>query len=121
MGQVLHKDEKLTSKNGAFKAIVQADGNFVVYAPGDKPIWASNTGAQGHIHLVMQGDGNLVLYNPYNPGQNERPIWDSKTFGKDTNARLIIQNDGNLVVYGSKFEKDVLWESKSTQASFADP
>lgn len=89
-----------------------------MYAPGEKPIWASGTSGPVqnflHIHLVVQGDGNLVLYNPFNAGNNERPIWDSKTFGKDTKPILMMQDDGNLVLYGSKFAGDLLWASNST-------
>ena len=102
-----------------YHAIVQGDGNFVVYAPGDRPIWASNTHGPSenfpYVHLTVQGDGNLVLYNPYNPGQNERPIWASNTCGRDSNPRLVLEDDGNLVLLGSKFERDILWASNSSQ------
>ena len=47
--------------SGASRAVLQNDGNFVVYAPrGAK--WASGTSQQGV--LIMQNDGNLVLYGP---------------------------------------------------------
>lgn len=90
MNQLMHKNQRLTSKNGRFLAILQDDSNFVVYDNGHA-IWASNTnGRQGNIHLILQGDGNLVLYNPSHPDTNEHPIWDSKTWGKCHNPTLIM-------------------------------
>ena len=99
VNQSLHRNERLTSRNGRFAAIVQDDSNFVVYDNGHA-IWASNTvGHPGNLHLILQGDGNLVLYHPSNPGMNEHPIWDSKTYGRCHNPTLIMQDDGNLVLY----------------------
>lgn len=71
-GEILHVDQRLTSQNGKFFAIVQGDANFVVYTKDGHPIWASNTHGKGagHIHLICQADGNLVLYNPSIPGHN---------------------------------------------------
>ena len=46
---------------GAVKAIMQGDGNFVVYNSSGGAIW--NSGPKGGgAYLVMQGDGNLVIY-----------------------------------------------------------
>lgn len=48
---------------GAF-AVMQGDGNFVIYTGSGSPLWATNTGGSAADHLVMQGDGNIVLYGP---------------------------------------------------------
>jgi hypothetical protein len=64
-------------------AIMQTDGNFVVYAeyptyPGNfYPAWYSGTyGREGqNVFLRMQDDGNLVEYLPGGP-----PIWASGTY-----------------------------------------
>ena len=69
-GSSLTEGNELVSTNGWFAAVVQADGNFVVYKKPEKiaanSVWASNTNigrnANGYT-LVMQRDGNLVLYN----------------------------------------------------------
>jgi lambda family phage minor tail protein L len=66
----LTEGNELVSTNGWFAAVVQGDGNFVVYKKPEKiaanSVWASNTNigrnANGYT-LVMQKDGNLVLYN----------------------------------------------------------
>ena len=53
--------------------IMQNDGNLVIYLPGGKPIWASNTGQPGS-RLVVQDDGNVVIYQ-----QDGRPLWATNT------------------------------------------
>lgn len=102
----LTTNQMLQSRNGYFQAIMQADGNFVIYQLG-KPIWASQTAGQGFTpyNLVMQQDGNLVVYGYLNrcaPNQACVPAWASNTNGKGTAPYiLVMQNDGNLVVYDS--------------------
>ncbi len=97
-GQKLDTNEQLVSGNGVFNAIMQKDGNLVVYHRGSKAIWASNTyGPNGQWHVTLQTDGNLVVYNPINPGVNENPKWASNSMG--TNCVLTMQDDGNLVLY----------------------
>lgn len=44
------------------KAILQKDGNFVIYK-GDKALWATGTEEKHGTKLIMQTDGNLVLYD----------------------------------------------------------
>jgi hypothetical protein len=45
-------------------AILQGDGNFVVYGPAGHALWSSGTfGHRGDI-LLMQDDGHLVIYGP---------------------------------------------------------
>jgi hypothetical protein len=72
-----------------FYAVMQSDGNFVVYdgtGPGSQglPYWATNTSrSQGQFTAIMQTDGNFVLYagtpsgNPSSPGAPA--IWASNT------------------------------------------
>lgn len=43
------------------RAVMQRDGNFVIYGPFEAN-WSTDTGGQGICDLVMQNDGNLVLY-----------------------------------------------------------
>lgn len=43
------------------RAIMQTDGNFVIYGyPG--AIWASNTNGWHNAYLIVQNDGNVVIY-----------------------------------------------------------
>jgi hypothetical protein len=81
VNQCLARNERLTSRNGRFHAILADDSNFVVENNGNV-IWHSNTvGRPGNLHLILQGNGNLVLYNTPTPGSNEHPhlgpIWES--------------------------------------------
>jgi len=41
-GEKLEVGQSLTSANGAYKAILQDDGNFVLYT-SDKPVWHTDT------------------------------------------------------------------------------
>ncbi len=45
------------------KAIMQADGNFVVYDSSDIAKWNSETFGHSDTHVIMQSDGNLVVYD----------------------------------------------------------
>jgi hypothetical protein len=44
-------------------AIMQTDGNFVVFGPGGNAIWSTGTSGQGAVIVRVQDDGNLVLYS----------------------------------------------------------
>ncbi len=50
------------SADGAYDAVMQTDGNLVVYGPGGVN-WSSGTGVAGSF-LAMQSDGNAVIYAP---------------------------------------------------------
>ena len=53
-------------------AVMQGDGNLVLYGYDNRAVWASGvTGVLGSI-LVMQDDGNLVTYG-------SQPIWATGT------------------------------------------
>lgn len=84
----------LTSPDGRYRAVAQMDGNFVIYGPQNRVIWASNR-YTFMARVTLQGDGNLVSYGP---GPENRPIWWSGSWG-NWSARLVLQNDGNLVLY----------------------
>lgn len=96
-------NQAIISQNGKYNAIMQIDGNFVVYKQG-YPIWATNTARSGANVSVMQGDGNFVLYN------GNKPLWASQTAGSG-GKQLIIQNDGNLVIYTSNNKP--VWASQT--------
>jgi hypothetical protein len=57
-----------TQNRGVTQAVMQADGNFVIYA-GATPVWATNTDGNSGSIFAVQTDGNLVIYAP-------TPIWD---------------------------------------------
>ncbi len=109
--QMLTTNQALVSPNTFFSAVMQGDGNVVVYQQtlmGRVAIWSTHTNGSGATHLVMQGDGNLVLY-PGPPSQMSGAKWASGTHGSAP-FTLQMQNDGNLVVYGAD---GPLWSSKT--------
>ncbi len=96
--QNLQKGEYLTSANGRYNAVMQSDGNFVVYqvSPStSRAIWS--TGSSGW-YARMQNDGNFVIYN-----QSGTWNWTSQTGGRPLNMAnyLIINDDGSLEIYAN--------------------
>lgn len=94
--------------NNNFKAVVQGDGNFVLY-DANGPVWASKTDGVGiaPYRLALQADGNLVLYDGA-----QQAIWASATHGQGKGPyRLNLQSDRNLVLYDS--ESKALWASNT--------
>ncbi len=112
----LNENERLQSSTNKYFAVMQNDGNFVVYSSGntngrgrDSPIWASNTNGRGTspYRTVMQKDGNLVVYDATNS-----PMWASNTNGKESPPyNVVMQDDGNMVIY-AKGNKPI-WASNT--------
>jgi hypothetical protein len=61
-----------TSGNPGARAVLQADGNFVIYSASNAVLWASNTAGHPGSSLSMQNDGNAVLYD------NGTALWATK-------------------------------------------
>lgn len=86
----LRRGGALISRNGAYRAVVQRDGNFVLYGPTGA-IWSSRTAGTDASRVTVQGDHNVVLYGA-------QAVWNLGT--NQTGAdRLVVQDDGNLVLY----------------------
>jgi hypothetical protein len=111
-----------TMGHTADTCIMQADGNLVLYDPGNRAIWASNSYGHAQSRLVMQDDGNLVIYAP-----NNAAVWASNTVSQlppsgppatgaqalpgqilakdhglqtaDGRYTFVFQSDSNLVLY----------------------
>ena len=62
-----------TDGDVATRAILQGDGNFVVYAP-DRALWATGTDGERIARAVLQNDGNFVLYR-----SDRSAAWDTGT------------------------------------------
>jgi hypothetical protein len=63
-GKSLQINERITSTNGRFFAIMQEDGNFCVYQNPDgiqNNVWSTGTQGLGAVRIDMQSDGFLVL------------------------------------------------------------
>jgi hypothetical protein len=139
-GEKLETGQFLTSKNGLFHAVLQADGNFVVYRgdygtlePWPQPwpagrkttaLWAvmpddgvySLPSERGGFRLDMQQDGNLVIYNL---GASGKPFWalanaHQNVFGP--NRWAVLYDDGNFTVgpneKGDQADYDSMWRSR---------
>ncbi|NQX06587.1 hypothetical protein HQQ82_17430 [Rathayibacter sp. VKM Ac-2856] len=103
-GSALRSGQQLTSRDSRSRAVMQGDGNFVVYSNGSVR-WSSGTSGAGN-RLEMQGDGNAVVYS------GSRSLWQSSTAG-NPGARMVMQDDGNLVIYsGSR----PVWSSTAPPA-----
>jgi hypothetical protein len=60
-----------TSGRSAGAAVMQNDGNFVVYDADNQPVWNSGTSqyAADYLWLRAQRDGNVVLYKGHADGE----------------------------------------------------
>ena len=86
--------QSLTSPSNSFFAVMQGDGNFVIYQRtliGNVAVWSTGTSRTASDTLMLQGDGNLVLYGA------GRPYWASFAFAS-SQLSVSLQDDGNLVV-----------------------
>jgi surface antigen len=95
-GQTLSADDFLLSSDGRYEAIMQGDGNFVLYLAnqmGINALWSTSTAGKPGSTLQMQGDGNLVVYTA-----GSSAVWSSST-NPSTGDRLVMQSDANLVIY----------------------
>jgi len=113
------------------KAVLQSDGNLVVYGDNNSALWASNTSGKPNTRLSVQDDGNLVIYS------NQQAVWSSNSMDRNlSNSRdeshtvtanteifhsnrynasnqvvyMVFQDDGNLVLYRTR-DNHPLWAS----------
>jgi hypothetical protein len=121
-GPGLAQGQEIDSPNGRFRALMQTDGNFVIYDQGSA-IWATGTQGTGlaPYRLAVQPDGNLVIYGSSAndvslPGfgvckANSACIatWATGTGGGSAPYTLKMQDDGNLVLYDST--SSAVWAS----------
>jgi len=102
----------LVSKNGQYAAIMQTDGNIVLYKyPGQKVLWSSKTYGKGSAPytLKLQKDGNLVVFDG-----RKVMTWTTGTAGKGAGPfQLMMQDDGNLVL--RDVNNQVLWGTWTKQ------
>lgn len=98
---------RLQSPNGRYSAVMQPDGNFVVYSSVTGALWSSRTsGHPGSFLVLQQDDSNVVIYGP-----SGAPLWSTRTSGR-VGGDLEMQNDGNLVLYTGPVDHPVAaWSS----------
>lgn len=100
------RGQQLTSRNRRFRAVLQYDGNFVLYAGGDQVLWASDTVDKG-FRVLMQRDGNLALYD-----DTKQPLWVSQT--QFLGDFFMCLDNGNMAVFA--WNGTQVWSSNTTQS-----
>ena len=65
-----------TAGKASARAIMQNDGNFVIYDASGNPLWASNTAGHSGAYLSVQNDGNTVIYS-----STGSALWSTGTAG----------------------------------------
>ena len=129
--QALHADDYLETGGGLFVALMQSDGNLVVY-PGEQAVhlgpraergavWASGSYSDTQQCVaLMQSDGNFVIYPTPDavgkaPTEQTGAIWATNTSGPGGKFYVILERDGVLAVRsGEPGDPDsrLLWESR---------
>jgi hypothetical protein len=96
-GEALLKDMSLVSNNGAYHAVMQREGNFVVYRASNMDKGYAS-GTEGPTpELMMQGDGNLCMHVNGGRGAGRPPVWCRGADSKGP-AKLVLTDDGDLVI-----------------------
>lgn len=90
----------------SFKAIMQHDGNFVIYR-GGSAIWQTKTNGNPGAKALFQANGNFAVFNTNNsaPFSTNTPNMNGK--------KLVMQGDGNLVIYN--FSGRPIWATGSVE------
>ena len=106
----LNSSQCLSSKNRLYRAIMQPDGNFVVYdnrTGTDKAIF--NTGTQGNngAFLALQQDGNLVVY------QGKKPVFNTGTSSSSYDDYKLSLGDDGVLTLTRQSTQTVIWSSSS--------
>lgn len=114
-GKVISAGNYLLSPNGNCKAVMQGDGNFVIYK-GGKAIWCSATitSAYSSYFAVIQTDGNFVIYGQN--GSSNTPIWATDTnYGAVSGYKyqLRLNDSGRLDVINTKNSNQLIWNNTS--------
>ncbi|GAB2704973.1 trypsin-like serine protease [Kitasatospora kifunensis] len=121
-----------TGGNAGAYALMQDDGNFVVYKKDGGQytggaIWESHTYPNAGAYLRIQDDGNIVLYKKDGSTDTGGALWSTGTLRENSTVAsntpiwstrwmeakstvLEMQADGNLVLY-RKSDGGVMWNS----------
>ena len=100
----LDADSLLRSDDGAYRAVMQADGNFVVYGPTGAVWWTGTSGIDSSFEISENGVAQVVA-------GNGAVTWrETPTAGAVGPFRFVMQNDGNLVEYDGQGR--AVWHSR---------
>jgi hypothetical protein len=90
--------DTMESPNGDFKAVLQIDGNFVVYDKAGKDHYSAGPNSEVR-NLVMHPDGKLVMRNGTGGGVRE-----ANSHG-GSGSELVLLNNGDLVIMDGSVER----------------
>ncbi|BAJ26026.1 MULTISPECIES: LamG-like jellyroll fold domain-containing protein [Kitasatospora] len=90
--------ESRTGGHPGAKAVMQADGNFVVYDTSGAALWATGTNGRNGSYLRLQSDHNLVVYTSGN-----QAVWASNTFDGTYNTAIAVAANGTGVDTGKSY------------------
>ncbi|MCJ1673043.1 MULTISPECIES: hypothetical protein [unclassified Rathayibacter] len=96
----LYPGEGLRSGNGAYRAVMQADGNFVVYGPAGA-IWSTGNPTPGAV-LSLEDDGFMSVSSRGGVSWTVLPRYFVNVGPAVPPFRLVMQDDGNLVQYDGR-------------------
>jgi hypothetical protein len=116
-----------TSGHAGAYAVMQADGNLVVYSADRRVLWSTGTNGNSGAYTALQDDGNLVVHFR---GSTSDALWSTGSYARSrtiasgqtlkagwwtqaTYTRLVMQPDGNLVMYRRRDGK-TLWSSRTS-------
>jgi len=117
-GQMLQPGQSIAG--GHDRLTMQANGNLVLTAPGNTPLWTSATSGNAGAELVMRPNGNLVIL-----AAGGRSLWTSGTAGH-SGSTLILRPVGNAVIQppGSSPAGNAnpapLWSTGTYRQTYAD-
>lgn len=116
-GEALWPGQAIVSAGGQYRLVLQADGNLVLYAASNAPVWWTGTSGP-MLYLSAQTDGNVVLYDSHN-----RAVWYSGTAGRlasalvvgDSAQATLLAVDAKTALWRSPTSGDVLWRGQTLQ------
>ena len=118
-GETLNQKDFLISQNGRYVAVMQTDGDFVVYDRSHDRTFATGTCdnfAAKQFQLLC--DGRVAILNDY----PKIVVWSSphSLGGMCTDEKkpcyIVMQDDGDLVAYRGRLqEKNVFWSSSTAE------
>jgi hypothetical protein len=100
----LETDDLLRSDDGHYRAVMQADGNFVVYGPTGATWQTATSGVESSFEFFEDGTAKVVA-------GNGAITWSGRPgAGGVAPFRLVMQSDGNLVEYDGQGR--AVWSSR---------
>lgn len=103
-GEILYPDGRgISSPEGEYSLILQADGNLVIDRRGRGATWGAGTENSPAGAAIFDYDGNLRVMAYGSP----KPLFQTHTSRNGRDAFLMIRDDGKLTI---NIDDEVVWE-----------